>query len=102
MIDGIWTMPKKMDQNINSKYWDSQPNLSSNGNILFFVSNRPGGKGGRDIWYSIRTNDGWSLAKNLSGEVNTEFDDIAPFISENMLDFYFSSNRTISFGGFDI
>ena len=102
MIDGIWTMPKKMDQNINSKYWDSQPNLSSNGNILFFVSNRPGGKGGRDIWYSIRTNDGWSLAKNLSGEVNTEFDDIAPFISENMLDFYFSSNRTNSFGGFDI
>ena len=52
-----------MDQNINSKYWDSQPNLSSNGNILFFASNRPGGKGGRDIWYSIRTNDGWSLAK---------------------------------------
>jgi hypothetical protein len=44
----------------------------------------------------------WSLAKNLSGEVNTEFDDIAPFISENMLDFYFSSNRTNSFGGFDI
>ena len=102
MIDGIWTMPKKMDQNINSKYWDSQPNLSSNGNILFFVSNRLGGKGGRDIWYSIRTNDGWSLAKNLGGEVNTEFDDIAPFISENMLDFYFSSNRTNSFGGFDI
>ena len=102
MIDGIWTIPKKMDQNINSKYWDSQPNLSSNGNILFFVSNRPGGKGRRDIWYSVRINDGWSLAKNLSGEVNTEFDDIAPFISENMLDFYFSSNRTNSFGGFDI
>ena len=102
MIDGIWTIPKKMDQNINSNYWDSQPNLSSNGNILFFVSNRPGGQGGRDIWYSIRTNVGWSLAKNLSGGVNTEFDDIAPFISENLLDFYFSSNRTNSFGGFDI
>ena len=66
--------------------------LSENENILFFVSNRPGGQGGRDIWYSIRTNVGWSLAKNLSGGVNTEFDDIAPFISENLLDFYFSSN----------
>ncbi len=103
MINGVWAQPRKMSQNINSEYWDSQPNLSHDGNILFFVSNRPGGKGGRDIWYSLREDSkNWSPAKNLSEKINSKYDEASPFISGNMLDFYFSSNKISSYGGFDI
>ena len=55
-VNGVWTKPKKLDENINSSYWDSQPFIYMD--ILFFVSNRPGGKGGRDIYYSKINNDG--------------------------------------------
>ena len=103
MINGVWTQPRKMSQNVNSEYWDSQPNISHDGNILFFVSNRPGGKGGRDIWYSTRENlNSWSPAKNLSDKINSKYDEVSPFISDNMLDFYFSSNKISSYGGFDV
>ena len=103
MLNGVWTQPRKMSQNVNSDYWDSQPNISHDGNILFFVSNRPGGKGGRDIWYSTRENsNSWSQAKNLSDKINSKYDEVSPFISDNMFDFYFSSNKISSYGGFDI
>jgi len=99
-IDEVtWTTPMKFNDNINSEFWDSQPYIYSN-RVLFFVSNRPGGKGGRDIWYSALDDSGkWRDAKNLE-KLNSTNDEIAPFVNDGIL--YFSSNRNNSFGGYDI
>ena len=89
----------KFDDNINSEFWDSQPFIYDN-RVLFFVSNRPGGKGGRDIWYSVLDDSGkWRDAKNLE-KLNSTNDEIAPFVNDGIL--YFSSNQDNSFGGYDI
>ena len=100
--NGIWENPKKLNDNINSEYWESHPSLSSDGNYLFFSSNRPGGFGGKDIWLSKKNDNNWGKAKNLGDSVNTMNNEIAPFLHENMIDFYFSSNGRKSFGGYDI
>ena len=95
----VWSKPKKFSENINSEYWESQP-FVYNDNLIFFVSNRPGGMGGRDIWYSKKNDsDEWENAKNLK-YINSNSDEISPYFKDNI--FYFSSNRLESFGGFDI
>ena len=96
--NGNWSPAKKMDESINSKYWDSQPYIYDN-NILIFVSNRPGGLGGRDLWYSEFNNGKWNKAKNLK-DMNSKYDEISPTFFKGFL--FFSSNRTNSFGGYDI
>jgi len=56
-IGETWSKPQNMGQPINSKYWDTQPSVSSDGNDLYFVSKRNGGKGGSDIWKSSLTKE---------------------------------------------
>lgn len=88
---------------LNSTYWESQPSISPNGRMLFFVSNRPGGLGGMDIWYSIMGSDGkWGKPLNPGKTINTEGDEFSPFIYFNSKTLYFSSNGRESFGGHDI
>lgn len=88
---------------INSRNWESQPSLSSDGSRLFFVSNRPGGYGGMDIWVSNLVKDGrWSEPVNLGNVVNTAGDEMSPFIHFDGKTLYFSSNGRPCMGGFDI
>lgn len=99
----VWQRPKNMGKNVNSRSWDSQPSLSADGRILFFSSNRKGGFGGNDIWFSIRQSDGaWSEAKNLGNVVNTSKDEISPFMFFNNEILFFASNGHQGFGGMDI
>lgn len=102
-VNGMWQRPRNMGKNVNSKSWDSQPSLSADGRILFFSSNRKGGYGGNDIWYSVLQNDAsWSEAKNLGEVVNTPKDEISPFMFFNNEILFFSSNGHPGFGGMDI
>ncbi|UZD22527.1 OmpA family protein [Algoriphagus halophytocola] len=101
--NGRWQRPKNMGKNVNSRSWDSQPSLSADGRILFFSSNRKGGYGGNDIWYTVMQNDGsWSVAANLGDTVNTPKDEISPFMFFNNEILFFSSNGHPGFGGMDI
>lgn len=98
-----WTTPKNLGANVNSSSWDSQPSLSADGRTLYFVSNRGGGVGRRDIWVSYKDDqDKWSKAKNLGRKVNSVNDDISPFIHPNNKTLYFASNGWVGFGGLDI
>ena len=99
-FDGVkFNLPTRLDDRINSDYWDSQPHLYGD-SLLLFVSNRPGGKGKRDIWFSRLGEDGqWEKAKNYD-DINSAYDDVSPFIFDNVI--YFASNRIESFGGYDI
>lgn len=98
-----WSPGINLGQPVNTTFWESQPSISPNGRLLFFVSNRPGGMGGMDIWYSIRNSDGrWGKPVNPGKNINTSGDEFSPFIYFNGRTLYFSSNGRESFGGHDI
>jgi len=104
VFDGTrWSPGVNVGQPVNSAYWESQPSISPNGRMLFFVSNRPGGFGGMDIWYSILGENGkWGKPVNPGKTINTSGDEFSPFIYFNSRTLYFSSNGRESFGGHDI
>ncbi len=88
---------------VNSEYWETHCVVSPDGKLLFFVSERPDGYGGRDIYYMTKKADGtWTEAKNMGPVINTEYDEDAPFISFDNRTLYFASNGPTSMGGFDI
>lgn len=102
-VNGEWQRPTNMGTKVNSRSWDSQPSLSADGRVLFFSSNRRGGFGGNDIWYTVRLSDGsWSDAKNLGSLVNTPKDEISPFMFFNNEILFFASDGHQGFGGMDI
>ncbi len=98
-----WSAPLNLGPLVNSVAWDSQPTLSADGQELYFVSDRKGGMGGSDIWYSRKDSTGrWIKAQNVGNVLNTKYDEISPFIHVNNRNLYFASNAHPGFGGLDI
>ena len=98
-----WAIPQKFGSNINTDYWETHACLSRDGNTLYFVSDRPGGLGGRDIYRCVKLPNGqWSLALNVGAPINTPYDEDGPFLGADGVTFYFSSKGDNSMGGFDI
>ena len=98
-----WSVPKNLGRPINSSAWDSQPALTADGKTLYYVSNRKGGLGQRDIWVShFNSETGWSNPRNLGPDINSKSDDISPFIHVNEQTLFFATDARIGFGGFDI
>ena len=102
--DGSWGHPLKLPPAINSeKSSEKQPSISPDGQMLYFVSNRPGGLGGFDIWVSVKNpNEVWGNAVNLGQPVNSPGNEQSPFIHFDNKTLYFSSNDHIGMGGQDI
>jgi len=99
----VWSTPVKLNSNINSKYWEPSAFISADGHAIYFVSNRPGGFGGRDIYVSQKTSTGdWSSAVNMGNLINTAYDEDAPFIHPDGITLFFSSNGHSTMGGFDV
>lgn len=98
-----WSVPENMGVEVNSSSWDVQPTLSADGRTLYFVSDRPGGKGGKDIWKTYKDeNNQWVSPVNLGAIINTPYDEISPFIHVNGESLYFSSKGHAGMGGYDI
>ncbi len=97
-----WTEPENMGPSINSRTWESQPSLSADGNTLYFVSDRRGGRGKRDIWMSQWVDGKWGKARNLGPTINTPEEEVSPFIHVNGETLYFSSKGYDGMGGYDI
>lgn len=98
-----WDPITKFPKEINSKSWENFGSLSANGDTLYFSSNREGGFGGFDIYMSIKTITGeWTNPINLGKNINTPFDEIAPFVTENSQKLFFSSNGHQTMGGYDL
>ena len=101
--DGKWTPIKKLNKNINTKYYESHASVSANGKKLYFTSNRNGGQGGLDIYLSEKDASGdWGPAINLGSTVNTKYNEDTPFITINDSLLYFSSEGHKGMGGYDI
>lgn len=104
LVNGKWTNVKNLGPNVNTSAWESHPNLSPDGNILYFSSNRGDGFGRCDIWKSERLPNGeWGKAQNLGPVINTIEDEVSPYFHSINNTLYFSSTGHLhSFGGFDI
>jgi len=106
-IDGRWTEPRNAGAPLNTRYWEAQPSFSSDNRYLYFSSNRPGGKGKKDIWriefmgFDEAGYPRWSKPENLE-VINTVGDEISPFIHANNQNFYFASDTQVGMGGFDL
>lgn len=98
--DGYFTVARPLDIN-NRSYSSGQPAISPDGSILIFASDKPGGFGGTDLYYSVKTGKDWSIPKNMGQVVNTPGNEMFPFISEDGK-LYFSSNRHLGYGGMDV
>ncbi|HOY17580.1 MAG TPA: SPOR domain-containing protein [Haliscomenobacter sp.] len=104
-----WSAPEMLPEAINAKGTTAtQPNVVQAGGkeILYFASNRTGGRGGMDLWYAERplsaTGNSFSTPINLGAAVNTLGDEMTPYFSPGEGVLYFASNGQTSIGGFDI
>lgn len=99
-----WGSPVNLGPTVNSTSWDAQPNISADGLVLFFSTDRSGGYGKWDIWVTMRTtiSDAWGPPVNLGPIVNSSSEDEIPSISSNGSTLYFSSNRPGGAGKYDL
>jgi len=100
--DNNITIPEPLPNPINTRFHESSASLSPDGNYLYFISDRPGGMGGKDIWMSQKEhNDTWTNPINLSA-INTPYDEEGVFIHPDGKTLYFSSEGHNTMGGYDI
>lgn len=99
-----WGNVRNLGKKINTSAWDSHPSLSHSGDTLFFSSDRLGGFGLADIYYSVKDKQGnWQQALNIGPIINTRNNDVSPFFHHKFNVLYFSSNgQPLNFGNFDI
>lgn len=103
LVDGNWTEPTMMIAEVNSEYWETDANISADGNTLFYTSDKPGGQGGRDIWQMKKLPTGeWAKVQNLGYPVNSDLDEEAPYLHPDGKTLYFSSKSHSTMGGFDV
>jgi OmpA-OmpF porin, OOP family len=110
MQSGQWTEPDRLGSAINlPNYTSTHPAVGAEpGNtkkeILYFVSNRPDGEGGYDLYYSVYSigKDEFSEARNIGRKINTSGDEYTVHVDPNNNKMYFSSNGWPGIGGFDI
>jgi outer membrane protein OmpA-like peptidoglycan-associated protein/tetratricopeptide (TPR) repeat protein len=101
---GTWSEIKNLGDRVNlSNSWESQPSVTSDGKTLYFVSDRPGGYGGYDIYKTSRDTTGrWKAPQNLGPVINTSGNEKSPFIHTDSQTLYFSSDGKMGLGGYDI
>src|SRR5450759_1099387 len=101
--NGKWSEPSNLGMPVNTKHWESTPSISADGRTLFFSSSRPGGFGGKDIWVTrLNMKNQWTDPVNLGSNINTEGDEMSPFIHFDGKTLYFASDGWVGMGGFDL
>lgn len=103
-VDGEWTEAKKVEGINDKERWDSQPTIASDGRTLYFASDRKGGRGGVDLYSTVKdpVTGIWSTPENMGPVINTANDEKTPFIHSDFETIYFSSDGHPGVGGFDI
>ena len=98
-----WSRPERMNKNINSKHHESTVSLSYDDKQLYYISDKEGTNGDRDIWVSTLDLKGkWGEAKNLGTVINTKYMEEGVFLHPDGKTMYFSSRGHTTMGGLDI
>ncbi len=99
----VWTEPKNMGNVVNSKAWDSQPTINSDGTMIIFTSTRDGGYGESDLYLTTINHLGdWGIPVNMGSIINTPLSDKSPYIASDGKSLYYASEGHPGFGGSDI
>ncbi|NLL29079.1 MAG: OmpA family protein [Bacteroidales bacterium] len=102
LIDGKFVEITPFKYNNKEEYSVGHPAISPDGDILYFVSDMPGGVGETDIYYCVKNVDGtWETPQNAGTTINTSGKEMFPVIEKNG-DLYFSSNGHPGMGGLDM
>lgn len=98
-----WSPPEAIGAPIDSRYWETHMAETFDGQERYFVSDRPDGEGGRDLYRVVRlSNNTWSLPATLGPHINTPGEEESPVLSADGRTLYFSSNGHPGLGGFDL
>lgn len=98
-----WTKPEHLGKAVNSSEHEASASFSYDGKILYFASDRKGGTGRHDIYYSVINEKGkFEKAVNIGAPINTEYDEDGVFMMPDGKTMYFSSNGPGTIGGYDI
>ena len=101
--NGVWSKLQKLNRYINTTGREAHASVSRDRLTMYFTSNRAGGFGGLDIYRSTRKSGGdWEPAENLGSVINTSYDEMAPFLTEDGEKLFFSSFGHANMGEFDI
>lgn len=102
--NGEWSKRVSIGDNINTKeYNEPSVFIADGGATLYWVSDKPGGKGGKDMYVSKKEADGtWGVGTNMGDIINSDFDEDSPFVSADGKKLYFSSRGHNSMGGYDL
>ena len=98
---GQWSEPQELILFKDSSITVGHPALNASGDTLYFVSDAPGGYGGKDIWFAEYDGSEWSMPVNLGPQINTTGEELYPTIRNNGV-LYFSSTGHPGYGGLDI
>ena len=99
-LSGVWGTTTKIGLGSDS-LMAAHPSLSGKGDTLYFVSDRPGGFGEKDIWYAVKNGEKFGKPVNAGPQINTPGNEMFPFIRDNGM-LYFSSDGQVGLGGLDI
>ncbi|MCB2205520.1 OmpA family protein [bacterium] len=103
LIGKDWGQGENLGWPVNTDDWESHPSISANGNTLYFVSDRDGGQGGLDIWISDCDSMGfWQRPYNAGPIINTDGDEVSPYIASDGVTLYFASDGHPGLGGTDM
>jgi outer membrane protein OmpA-like peptidoglycan-associated protein len=98
-----WSKPTLLTGNLNSPGMETTCSISPDGKTIYFASDRPGGKGGLDIWkVELKTDGKWGNPINLGPEINSSSNEDAPFIHPDQHTLFFTSDGHRTMGGRDI
>jgi len=99
-VEGQWGRPESLPF-CDPRYEYTHPAVSADGSQLVFASNRPGGMGGMDLWQVQLGAQGWSEPANLGAGINTQGNDVFPFLHDDGT-LYFASDGRRGLGGLDV
>lgn len=97
-----WSEAVPFGATINTPGYEGMPSLSCDNKVMYFVSDREGGFGGKDIWMSVFQDGLWQVPENLGPDINTPYDETAPYIAADNNTLYFTSDGHPGLGGMDI
>lgn len=100
LVDEEWTNIRPFEHN-NHDHSFGHPALSPDGNTLYFISDEPGGRGGTDLYVSQWEDGHWTEPENLGGGINTDGNEMFPFLHENGM-LFFASDGLEGLGGLDV